>query len=320
MYLGISFSTTQFELARKHWNRQPAARGAVGTGVGLDGLRPGEKGSQPFTGGKLIVIDWPRGKIVWEMDLDAATGFVFEGDTLFCNNMRSSFISVVDAKAKKEKSRITNPEFNDLHSLEPVGDRFLVSSSGIDAIVEVDRSGKTHYSWWATEHGLDKLHTGEVRHLARDVDHSELFYPTLTHTVHPNSALPDGDDNILMTLFHLGVLVRLDRKTGACRVLTEGLDCPHGIKPLAQGGWTLPDSRHYRVLLLDEAFQVVDHLEHDFGWVQDATPLPNGHVIVADANHNRLVEISVEDHAVVHEFSFDKNWRVYQVSLVEWTL
>jgi hypothetical protein len=320
MYVGVTFSTVRFDVARKHWARQAKAEGAAGTGVGVDGLRPGERGVQPFTGGKMIVVEWETGRFVWDMDLDAATGFVVEGDTIYCNNMRLGHIGVIDAAQKKVVGRIDNPEFNDLHSLERVEDGFLVSSSGIDAIVEVDGFGKTRYSWWGTEHGWERLPDGERRVIERGVDHSQYFYPTLMHTVHPNSALPFGPNAILATLFHPGLLVRIDRATGTSTVLAERLDCPHGVKRLPQGGWVLPDTRAHRVLVLDETFSVVKVLESGFGWVQDATPLPNGHVLVGDANHHRIVEMNVEDGRVVRELEYDANWRVYQASPVDWRL
>jgi hypothetical protein len=320
MHVGVSFSTVRFDVVRQHWSRQARAERAVGTAVGVDGLRPGEIGAQPFTGGKMIVVDWETGETVWDMDLDATTGFVVEPDLVYCNNMRLGHIGVIDAAQRKVVDRIANPEFNDLHSLERVGDGFLVSSSGIDALVEVDATGKTRYSWWATEHGWDRLPTGEVRALERGLDHSRYFYPTLMHTVHPNSALPFGPDAILATLFHPGLLVRIDRATGASTVLTEGLNCPHGVKRLPQGGWVLPDTRGYRVLVLDEAFEVVKILESGFGWVQDATPLPNGHVLVGDANNSRIVEMNVEEARVVRELRYETNWRVYQISPVDWSV
>ncbi len=317
MKLACSFTTTQFGRARAHWIRsaQYVEGKLVGTAVSADGLTANTEGFEPFLGGTFTIMDWPTGRIEHQLDLDAPAGFVLDGTTLHVNNMRLHRLEIFDLERRRMIGEIRNRHFNNLHSLERTARGFLVSSSGIDAVLEIDDEGRTLFDWWATEHGIDRLGDGTTRTIDRSLNHSVRFYPTLFQVTHVNSARRDRDGSILATLFHQGALVRIGRD-GTVTTLVDGLSCPHGVHRFGDG-WVVPNTRRNQVVLLDTAFRPYKTIELGFAWVQDAVPLRDGTLLVADANHHRIVQVDVGEGdaapRIVTEVAVSKEWRVYQV-------
>ncbi|CAF3555199.1 unnamed protein product [Rotaria sp. Silwood1] len=52
----------------------------------------------------------------------------------------------------------------------------------------------------------------------------------------------------------------------------------------------------------------------DVHWLQDASQMQNGNIIIADANNSRIIEIDPILNTVTSEFNYSTDWRIYQIS------
>lgn len=303
-YFAVSFMATHFSRLKTHWEKYNKLRekGVLGT----------DKALPPFLGGKITILDWTKKKIVWDIDIDIPTGMCFVEGILFANSLKNEIVGI--SKDKKFQYKITSPKFNSLHSLVRTASGFLVTSSGLDLVLEVDDFGNSIYEWWATDHGFATDPSGRKRVLPKERDYRKEIHPTASQTTHINSAIPYDKDYILATLFHQGMLIKINRGLGEYVVLLDGLAQPHSIYEIPHG-FLISDTSNNRALVLDKNLQPITELTGNFNWVQDAILTPNGSFLVADANNNRLVEISIRNNKleVMSVYEFDKEWRVFQV-------
>ncbi|MGH8559841.1 MAG: RHS repeat protein [Methylococcales bacterium] len=191
---------------------------------------------------------------------------------------------------------IHSPLFSQLRSIRRTENGLLVTSSGVDAILEVDFEGKLLWSWWATEHGYDQAHGGGTRVVDKEIDHRLKCYPGRLQTTHMNSAIIDPYDpsKIITLLFYQGALARIDRETLKTEVVVEGLAGPHHIRSHSKG-YMLSNSRKGQVILFDRDFKLGEIIQatnklFPVKWVQDAIETPFGSHLIADCNTFRLRE------------------------------
>ncbi len=210
--------------------------------------------------------------------------------------------------------------FSQLRSIRRTKNGLLVTSSGVDAILEVDFEGNLLWSWWATEHGYDRAHGGGTRVVDKEIDHRLKCYPGRLQTTHMNSAIVDPYDpsKIITILFYQGALARIDRDSLKTEVLVDRLTGPHHIRPHSKG-YMLSNSRKGQVILLDRDFKPVEIIQatnklFPVKWVQDAIETPFGSHLIADCNTFRLRERS----ATGHEKSFKTHLpnRIFQIEPV----
>lgn len=306
----VSFVTGHFgELRQAWWHGRPSS--GSDTDVEDEGLPPERRGL-------LAAYDLEDQKWMWRVDCDSPAGFALVGDRVFVASMHGGRMFVFD-RVFNELGTLANRLMNDLHTVVPVGDRLLVTSSGIDAILELAHSGEVTWAWWATEHGYTDTPSGVRRRLDPNDDFRLREFGTSSQATHINSAVPwrsaDGRDCILATLFHQGELVEIDRRTGAVKVLVDGMDRPHSPRR-RNGGWVLSCSGTDSVVLLDDGFWIEGIVSESFNWVQDTIELDEEHLLIADANNSRLACWSKRTESVEHEISFDPQWKVYQVERV----
>lgn len=215
---------------------------------------------------------------------------------------------------------LRNQAFNDLHSIVPTQRGYLITSSGVDAIIEVDDQGNTVWGYWFVDEGYNQTPLGHRRIIDKMADHSHSHYPTLHQTTHVNSAIILQDESgkerfVLATLFHQGELVQIDRETNKCTVILDGLRCPHSIRQYGDI-FLLCDSANGRVLMLNRNYEIIKELKDDFTWVQDAIYLEEKQTIVlVDANNFRLVFWNIDNDQ--KEFvMYDENWRIFQIESI----
>ena len=310
MYIVVSYLSTNFSQLKDHWQKHSVL------------LREGKHGSdKPFVkelGGRLEIIDWSTKEIVWAMSLDSPTGtYRLSHDLIMVNSLRLGAINLVSLSRKIVVSAIGNPAFNKPHSLVKTGSGFLVSSTGIDAIVEVDAKGSTLYSFFFTEHGYELDQLGRKRLIDINAKHQGVEYPSLHQTTHVNYArhLDRAETKIVATLFHPGELVVIDKLTGGVKVVLSGLLSPHNLKH-ACDKQILCNTSANTILILNSDLAVVDQLGEGLGmsWVQDAVYCEASNtIIVADADNHRLLELGW-DGAIIDEYSFSPDNRIYEVS------
>lgn len=216
---------------------------------------------------------------------------------------------------------IRNPLFSQLRSLRRTRDGLLITSSGIDAILEVSLQGDVIWSWWATESGYATAYGGGVRHIDKSMDHRLKCYSGKLQTTHLNSAITDPYDSnkVLTILFYQGAVARIDKTTLAIDIVITGLSGAHHIRPHSRG-YMLSNSRKGEVLIYDRSFKLIDRIQgthplFPVKWVQDAFEMPGGQShLVADCNTFNLRERDL----LGHEKKFNTHMpnRIFQIEPV----
>jgi hypothetical protein len=269
--------------------------------------------------GAIAAVDFVTGELVYSRVLDSPAGFAFTEDHIFVNSMHGSRIQVLDSRFDLVDSLGTTL-MNDLHSITPSPGGFLITCSGTDSVLEVTPDGEPLWTWLACEHGFEQTPRGQCMRINRQHDYRSTLIDTRDQSTHCNSALAtkqNDRDAILVTLFHQGQLIVIDKRTGEHSTLVHGMRNPHNIRRRA-GGWVISEARPGAVVLLDEDFWITDVIEKDFNWLQDALPLDQeGQLIIADANNNRFVVWDIAHGRPVREMGYSRHWDIYQVEVAD---
>ncbi|MDQ2906120.1 MAG: hypothetical protein M3Y81_21580 [Chloroflexota bacterium] len=213
---------------------------------------------------------------------------------------------------------VSLPGFNLLHSLSRTARGYLAASTGLDAILEFTRDGELIWSWWATEHGFTETPTGERRILDSGVDHRGIKYGTLDQTTHVNSAAELAGGIVLATLFHQGMVIAIDRASGAWQPVVEGLDHPHAIRVLTEDYFTVADTGRGRALLVhikDGKGLIETEVAADTTWLQDCSyDYRYDHWVLVDGKHSRVIlrAGTAGDKGTI-QFDLNPEWRLYEV-------
>lgn len=189
------------------------------------------------------------------------------------------------------KATLNSPFFNCVHWLSGTYDgNLLIAATGIDALLKIDLNcpEKLLSSWFATENGYDLMPSGKRRVVDKKISHQGIEYCTVQHTTHINSAIEYQPDLILATLFHQGILLKIDLRTGYSQPILSGMKNPHSIRETSFG-YIVSDTNGKRVVKLNKELYQIGELTGDFDWIQDTIELEDGNFIVADVNHGRLV-------------------------------
>ncbi|HEX4208710.1 MAG TPA: hypothetical protein VHZ51_31810 [Ktedonobacteraceae bacterium] len=264
----LSCISTNHSTLKKHWSDT-----GQDTACPLTVLGSLQKPKEDL-GGQLCLIDDQAG-VLNTMPLPMAAGLAPSEHGLFVTTF--SAIHEADlALQTLHQDVITSPLFNALHSISRTRAGYLVASTGLDLVIELNANGDILWSWWATDHGFTHTPTGEYRQLDKQADHRAMKYGTLQQTTHVNSVaeLPDG--RVLATLFHQGSVIAIDRDTGNWQTLLEGLDHPHSIRVLDEEHFTVADTVNGHALLArfnatSTRAQVEETIDATTNWLQDAS-------------------------------------------------
>lgn len=268
-------------------------------------------------GGLLCILD-DLGCTQKTLELPMAAGMVASDGGVWVTAFNG--IHEVDTQLESIKyDVVSSPFFNALHSISRTRrGGYLVASTGLDLLLELDQTGEVLWNWWATEHGFEQTPTGEPRQLDKAADHRALKYGTLQQTTHVNSVaeLPDG--RILATLFHQGMVVAIERETGAWQPVLEGLDHPHSVRVLGEQHFTVADTVNGKALLVrlhERGSGVVEEeIDARTGWLQDCSyDAEHNAWILVDGKHSRVTlrRGRAGDKAIA-QFELDPEWRLYE--------
>jgi hypothetical protein len=219
-----------------------------------------------------------------------------------------------------QKYTFTYPWFSYIHTVNfhpEKSDCLLVTSSGFDCVFEFNyTTGLLNWEWFSWEHGLDLGHSkeGETVHITRKEEiykeyrekgEAVLFIsdpqvdhlPTAQRAAFINTAVYDGGDSFLATLFHEGTVRSVNIENGKSEILLAGMKSPHGAKRLksekilctntgAGEVWILEDGHLRRFIFAGlpgkaNAMQGVE-------WLQNTIAI-DSYFITIDANRNALV-------------------------------
>ncbi len=294
--------TTRFSLLRTFW-RTPG----TGSRAPLGTMR-----TPDFDlGGGLVVFDLDAGAVVGWAAFPAPTTIAVDPDGLWVAHR----IGVARYTAGRLDLLISHPWFNDLRSVTPTDGRLLVTSSGVDAVLEVTHGGTVTWAWWAADHGYTHTPLGDRRTVDRDRDHRGRDIPTLAQTTHVNSAVGYGDQ-VLASLFHQGQVVAIDADTAATRPVLDGLRAPHSLRRHIDG-LALADAGNGRALLLDHHLRVREELTGGWEWVIDSAEVGRW-IAVVDNNDCQLVLTPRSPYGEPQRsIAYDQDWGVRAVRCVD---
>jgi hypothetical protein len=268
MRLLLSCISTKHSTLKKHWSDTGQQ-----TACPLTVLGSRQKPDEDL-GGLLCLIE-DLGSTQKTLDLKMAAGMAAAEQGMLVTTF--NVIHKVDPELTTQRQdTITSPLFNALHSISRTRHGYLVASTGLDLILELNDAGEVLWSWWATEHGFDRTPEGELRLLDKDADYSNVKFGTLQQTTHVNSAaeLPDG--RVLATLFHQGEVIAIDRDSGNWQSVLKGLDHPHSVRIIDEQYFTVADTVNGKALLVQldssgQRGQIEESIDAGTSWLQDAS-------------------------------------------------
>jgi hypothetical protein len=308
----LSCISTKHSMLKKHW--ADTKEDTIACPVTVLGSRQKPEEDQ---GGLLCLLN-DQGELQQIVELPMPAGMARSDNGIFVASIETIH-EFTNRLAPVQQDIVSLPSFNLLHSLSCSQQGYLVASTGLDVIVEFDRTGRVLWEWWATEHGFEHTPAGERRELDKSVDYRGIKFGTLAQTTHVNSAseLPDG--TVLATLFHQGMIIAIDRATGNWRPVLEDLDHPHAVRVLAENYISVADTKRGRALLVRLDEQGKGHIEHevlsDTDWLQDAYyDQRNDLWLLVDGKNTRLIlRNGPSGEKTVNEIQLNHEWRLYEV-------
>jgi len=311
MRLLLSCISTKHSVLKQHWTNTGQETPAA---CPLTVLGSYEKPKEDL-GGLLCLIE-DMGCSQQTIGLHMAAGMVASEKGVFVTSFGS--VHEVDAGLSNlHENVVSSPLFNALHSISRTRQGYLVASTGLDLLLEFNRSGEALWSWWATDHGFELTPSGRPRIVDKKADHRTIKYGTLSQTTHVNAAaeLPDG--RILASLFHQGMVIVIDRETGAWQPVLEGLDHPHAVRVLDEEHFTVADTVHGKALLArvnKAGGRVEEEIDAGTNWLQDChyDGTYNCWILVDGKNSRVSLRRGRSGDKTCSQFDFDPEWRLYE--------
>jgi hypothetical protein len=246
-----------------------------------------------------------------------------------------------------EITSIRHPWLSQCHTVQfsTDGKRLLVASSGFDAVVEFDSDNqKVVWEWFAWDHGFDRSKLGHyvVRSAERSnalkalghevllVDDPQKYtfgIPTRISPAHLNSACYDGDEKVLVTLFHQGNGIIVDKATGNVREVIGGLINPHKFFRRKCGGYFISDTRRGKLILIDAnlrpfrkialaAIPGSERSDRLSEFLQNSTELKKDLFACVDIHRNSLWLVNVQRRSY-RGIKFPVEWSVHDVASLD---
>jgi len=289
-------------------------------------------------------IDWSLTLSDWAFSaLEPYVVDVF-GDTMALSG--GNYLGLINLNTGEE-TPCRHPWLSQAHSVQfsADGKRVLAASTGFDVVLEFHtKSGKVSWEWFAWDHGFDRSMLGHyvVRdHERKDaldaigkkvmlVDDPAMFefgIATRLIPAHLNSARYDKDGRILVSMFHQGTGLIIDRVTGEVNEIVSGLVNPHKLAGRRRGGYFISDTRRGHLVLLDESYRRVKTialpglpgLERSpilSEFLQNTTELKEDLFACVDIHRNSIWLVDVKRRKY-RGIKFPKEWSVHDIASVD---
>lgn len=177
---------------------------------------------------------------------------------------------------------------NFAHGAEILGDKVLISDTGNDRVIIVDK--KTNQMIWNSDEIT--LSDGSTLKYPNDADFIAENRILITDRNNHRVIEIDLNGNIL---WHFG-------ETGVPGNDLKHLKFPHNADRLPNGNTIICDSENNRILEVDPSGNVVWVYENGLNWPRDADRLSNGNTLIVDSKNGRIIEVS-PDGNIVWSFS-----------------
>jgi hypothetical protein len=271
-------------------------------------------------GGLLSLLN-EDGEVLKKLPLTMPAGMVASDNGHILVASRSAIYKVAPDLSAVSKQTLSAPCFNALHSLSRTRRGYLVASTGLDLLLEFDNQGHILWEWWATDHGFTRTPMGRERTVDKAADHRDIDYGTLTHTTHVNSAVERPDGSILATLFHQGMVVLIDRRSGQWHPVLQELEHVHAVRLLDDCHFTVADTGRGRALLVrleNGCSYIEEEIMADTNWLQDCfyNPQENRWLLVDGENARLLWRGGRAGRQPLGEYKLDPEWRLYEALIL----
>lgn len=306
----LTVSRTDFAARRRRW-KDPSHRSVVRT-IGSSEL------PVAYPGFLLLVDD--DGTELARVPLASPKGMLatLDGLLVACFNEIRRFASDLTDST----TFLSEPWCNDLHSLRPSPHGFIAAAAGVDAAFEISPGGAVTWSWWAADHGFTTDSEGRPWSLRKDDDHRPFSYPVEKQLTHLNAVAALNEQTFLATVFQVGALGAVDRRTGDFTPLLTGLGRPHAVRVRDDGLITFANTTAGQVVTArmgpeevvagaGAGFQVEQRIDTGTNWLHDAYLHDEGWMLV-DGAHSRVIHIDAEGD-VVRMDAFNPEWCLYEV-------
>jgi hypothetical protein len=160
--------------------------------------------------------------------------------------------------------------------------------------------------------------------LVDDPSSFEFGVATRLIPAHLNSALYDIDGRILVSLFHQGAAIVIDRTTGEAREVISGLVNPHKFSSRRRGGYFISDTRRGKLIFMGENYRRVrditlaglpgverSRLLGEF--LQNTTELKDALFACIDIHRNSLWLVDMKRHKY-RCIKFPAEWSMHEVA------
>ncbi|NQU84417.1 MAG: hypothetical protein HQ541_01530 [Mariniphaga sp.] len=224
------------------------------------------------------------------------------------------------------------------------GDRILVSSSGLDIILEFElENGECIWEWLAWENGFDTgfdpVNNVEFR-LTRSKQKAKIFIengidynlitnpqndhlPTAMRTAFINTAEYDSNGDILATLFHSGSVIRINKNNLSWINIIKGLSKPHGCSTYSNT-YIVTDTAHGQIIIFDSKKQIQlsfrkepgkpDSME-DLEWLQTSC-VSDKTIITVDSNRSQLTFLDIKEQKKMH-ITYNPEWAIQDIVILD---
>lgn len=222
--------------------------------------------------------------------------------------------------------------------------KLLIASSGVDTIMEFDlEKKKLDWQWLAWEEGFNtgiNPQTGKKHVLTRSPQKAKLLekeninnilitnpqkknLPTALRAAFINSAEYFDDNKILLTLFHEGKLIQIEKKSKKMTTIISGLNKPHGGMRFSNY-YLITDTATGHVIVKNQNKQLNYNFRNlsgkcdivgDFEWLQTSHSY-NDSVITIDSNRNNFTIYNPKIKKINQVF-YNKNWAVQDFVILD---
>ncbi len=259
-------------------------------------------------------------------------------------------ITLLNRKTGRTKI-YTYPWFAHIHTVQfsPDGRYLLAASTGFDAVYEIDTyRDRVVWEWNAWEHGYNQSMFGnfltrsqeEARKL--EAEHREVIWvkdpstwgefgiPTRQRAVHLNSAMALDSNTILISLFHRGETLVVDKASGKTLKVLSGFSSPHGFRKIGNNHYLVTSTRDGKFQVFDSKFEPVREITLNgmpgvsrpaqLGeWLQNVRWLYGQIYAAVDIHRSKIWVIDLE-HKTYRGMAIPRDWAVQEVRLVprEW--
>ena len=258
-------------------------------------------------------------------------------DQLAYSSDKTVFISTPDIQKKLNHpwfSYIHTVKWNPYHPYE-----LLISSSGYDSIFiyNIIKEEFT-FEWFAWENGFEygsDPETGDKVRISRNPETVKnesckvflinpfegTYLPTAMRTAFINTAdFGRNSAELILTLFHNGTVISIDRNTGLHKVIASDLSKPHGAyKRDLDLLVTSTSSGHVRLndqLYSFTHFPTVNPNLSGKEWLQNSVLLTRNKVITIDSNRHRFTIFDIREKTIAHQ-EYNSNYAIQDVCLIE---